>query len=125
MSIVSSSTSLAAASIMATKSAVEATVTAISESSLSSALGLIINSPSISPTETPETGPFQGISDMETATETPSIAVISGAQSGSTDITVATTLTSLRISFGNKGRMGLSITREARMAFSLALPSLR
>ena len=70
-------------------------------------------------------GPSHGISEMLMATETPIIAVISGEQSGSTDITVATTPTSLRISFGNSGRIGRSITREASVAFSEALPSRR
>lgn len=82
-------------------------------------------SPSIRPTLTPEIGPSHGISEMDSAMETPSIAAISGWQSGSTDITVATTLTSFLMSLGNKGRMGLSITLDARVAFSLALPSRR
>ena len=59
------------------------------------------------------------------AMDAPIIAVISGAQSGSTDITVHTSDTSLRISFGNSGRIGRSMTREVRMAFSLGRPSRR
>ena len=51
------------------------------------------------------------------------MAAISGEQSGSTDITVQTTETSLRMSFGNSGRMGRSITREAKTAFSEGRPS--
>jgi len=61
---------------------------------------------------------------MLSAIEVPTIAAISGEQSGSTDITVHTTETSLRISFGKRGRIGLSITRETRIAFSLGRPSL-
>ena len=59
------------------------------------------------------------------AVETPIIAVISGEQSGSTDITVATTEQSFLKSLGKRGRMGRSIQREVRIAFSLALPSRR
>ena len=90
-----------------------------------SAVGLMTISPSTRPTDTPEIGPFHGISEIEMAIEVPTIAAISGEQSGSTDMTVATIDTSLRISLGKRGRMGLSITLEARVAFSLALPSRR
>ena len=118
-------TSFAPASIIATRSLVEATVTYISLLALCSRVGLITYSPSTRPTTTPEIGPSQGISEIEIAIETPSMAVISGWQSGSTDITVATTPTSFLISLGKSGLMGLSITLEARVAFSLALPSRR
>ena len=79
--------------------------------------------PSTSPTNTPEIGPSHGISEILSAMEVPIIAVISGEQSSSTDITVHTTETSLRMSFGNSGRIGLSITRDARIALSEGLPS--
>ena len=124
MYIVSSSTQFAPASIIAIRSDVEATVVAISETALCSRVGLITISPSTSPTEQDETGPFQGTSEMEIAMEVPIIAAISGWQSGSTDITVQTIEQSFLISFGNKGRIGLSITREVRIAFSEGLPSL-
>ena len=52
------------------------------------------------------------------------MAAISGELSMSTDITVHTMHTSFLMSLGNRGRMGRSITREARMAFSEGLPSL-
>jgi len=65
------------------------------------------------------------MSEMEMAIEVPIMAVISGAQSGSTDMTVQTTDTSLRISLGKRGRMGRSMTREVRMAFSLGRLSRR
>ena len=64
------------------------------------------------------------MSEILKAIEVPIIAVISGEQSSSTDMTVHTTETSLRISLGNKGLMGLSITLEASIAFSEGLPSL-
>ena len=73
---------------------------------------------------TPPIGPFHGISEMDSAMDAPIIAVISGEQSGSTDITVSVSATSLRRSFGNNGRMGRSITREVRTAFSDGFPSL-
>ena len=69
-------------------------------------------------------GPSQGISDILNAIDVPIIAVISGEQSSSTDITVQTTATSFLISFGNSGRIGLSITLDAKIAFSDGLPSL-
>ena len=62
--------------------------------------------------------------NIDKAMEVPIMEVISGEQSGSTDITVQTTETSFLRSFGNSGRIGLSITRETNIAFSVGLPSL-
>ena len=121
----SSEISLPPASIMATRSAVEATVRLRSVFALCSRVGFNTISPSTSPTLTPEIGPSHGISEIAIAVETPIIAAISGLQSGSTDITVATTEQSLRRSFGKSGRMGRSIHLDVRIAFSLALPSRR
>ena len=75
------------ASIMITFSAVEATVSARSETNCWSAVGFTINSPSIRPILVPAIGPSNGISEIDVATEAPSIAVTSGEQSGSTAIT--------------------------------------
>ena len=58
------------------------------------------------------------------AVETPMAAATSGEQSGSTLMTVAMTVQSLRRSFGNSGRMGRSMQRDARIAFSDGLLSL-
>ena len=80
--------------------------------------------PSTRPTKTPATGPPNGISDMASATPVPIIAAISGELSISTDITVATMLTSFLKSFGKSGLMGRSITRDVKIAFSLGFPSL-
>ena len=55
----------------------------------------MINSPSIIPTRTDPVGPSHGMSEVARATDEPIIAMISVSQSGSTDITVATTTTSL------------------------------
>ena len=82
-------------------------------------------SPSIRPTAVLAIGPSHGISETAIAAETPIAAVISGEQSGSTDITVATTEQSFLMSFGKSGRIGRSIQREERIAFSVALPSRR
>ena len=49
--------------------------------SLCAAVGLMTYSPSTSPTKTPAIGPFHGISEMDSAIDAPSIAVISGEQS--------------------------------------------
>ena len=66
---------------MATFFSVEATVTAIWDLAFCSAVGLMTNSPSTYPTDTPEIGPFQGMSEMVMAVETPIMAAISGEQS--------------------------------------------
>ena len=122
--ITSSLTQSAPASIIAILLSVEATVVAILETALCSAVGLITYSPSTYPTETPEIGPFHGISEIERAIDVPTIAAISGMQSLSTLITVQTMETSFLISLGKRGRIGLSITRLTRIALSEGLPSL-
>ena len=83
-----------------------------------SAVGQTTISPSTSPTLTPAIGPFQGISEMVSASETPHMPAISGGQSASTDMTVMTTEQSLRMSLGKSGRMGRSTRRELRIALS-------
>ena len=123
MYISSSVTILAPASIMAMRESVEATVTAMRLSSRWAEVGLITYSPSMRPTETAEMGPCQGMSEMERAMLAPTMAAISGEQSWSTLMTVHTTVTSLRISLGNRGRMGRSITRLVMTALSLGRPS--
>lgn len=54
------------------------------------------------PTLTPAIGPFQGISEMVSASETPHMPAISGGQSASTDMTVMTTEQSLRHVLGEE-----------------------
>ena len=63
----------------------------------------------------PAIGPFQGISEMDIATEVAIMPAISGELSGSTARTVITTETSFLISFGKRGRIGLSTQREVRI----------
>lgn len=92
---------------------------------LCSRVGLRTISPSTRPTFTEEIGPSHGISETAIAAETPIAAVTSGEQSGSTDITVATTEQSFLKSLGKRGRIGLSMQRLVRIAFSPALPSRR
>ena len=92
----SSGTSFAPASIIITFSFVEATVSARSETSLWAAVGLNTNSPSMSPTCVVDIGPSNGISEILVAREAPSIAVSSGLQSWSTDITRFSKVTSFR-----------------------------
>ena len=122
--ISSSVTQSAPASIIAILELVEATVVAIFETALCSSVGLITYSPSIIPTEQPEIGPFHGTSEIEIAIDAPIIAVISGEQSISTLITVQTIETSFLILLSKRGRIGRSITRLVRIAFSEGLPSL-
>ena len=87
---------MAPASIMITFSRVEATVRARSLTCFWSAVGLMMNSPSIMPTWVVAQGPAKGISEMDVAMAEPSIAVSSGLQLGSTDITMLSSVTSLR-----------------------------
>ena len=67
---------------------------------------------------TPAIGPFQGISEIDNAADAPIIPQIAGSQSWSTDITVATTCTSLRTPLSNNGRIGRSIKRLFKIADS-------
>ena len=71
------------------------TVIYISDFSLCSRVGLITSWPSTLPTATEPVGPSHGISEVARATDEPIIPQISGEQSRSTDMTVATTTTSL------------------------------
>ena len=122
--IVSSGTSFAPASIITTFFCDPATVSSrvLSWRCLKSGLMMIL--PSTSPTWTPAIGPFHGISEIESAIEAPSIAATSGSQSGSTERMSRLIATSLRRSFGKSGRIGLSMTLEARIDLSVGLPSL-
>ena len=86
--------------------------------------GLITYSSSTFATTTPATGPLNGMLDTQSANEEPNKAVISLLASGSQDMTVFTTCTSLRKPSANKGRIGLSIKRAVKVACSVGLPSL-
>ena len=123
--MVSSSTSLAPASIITIFSSLAARVRDRSLCSRCSLVGFSTISPSTRPTDTPAMGPPQGISDMAMTREAPFMPDISAEQSGSRLMTVMVTQTSLRISLGNSGRMGRSTTREDRMACSPGRPSRR
>ena len=79
---------------MITFSLVEATVSAISETSLWSAVGLNTNPPSTRPTCVVEIGPSKGISEIVVAMAAPIMAVSSGEHSGSTLITMLFKVTS-------------------------------
>ena len=78
---------------------------------------------SVKPTITPAIGPSNGISEIINDNEDPNIAAISEGQSWSTDITIEITCTSLRKPSGNKGRIGRSIRRLVKVAFSEGRPS--
>ena len=109
---------------MLTASIVPATVKSISLSSISSAVGLIINSPLTLPTFTPATGPLNGISLIDTASDEANKAVISGVLSWSTDNISFTTSTLFLKFSGNNGLIGLSIILAHNVAASVGLPSL-
>ena len=74
-------TCFAPASTMLIASCVPATVKSRSDFSCSSADGFITNSPSTLPTLTPAIGPSNGILEIDTARDEPSIAASSGEQS--------------------------------------------
>ena len=122
--ITSSGTSFAPASIIATFSAVPATVKFKSLIFLCSSVGFITISPFTNPTFTAAVGPPNGISDIDNAADAPIIAATSGELSCSTHNTVATTTTSFLKSFGNNGLNGLSIALDTNIALSLGFPSL-
>ena len=92
--------------------------------SRSAGVGLMIYLPSTYPTTTDAVGPAKGMSEMLSAIELPSMPNTSGGISLSTESAVATTATSFKQPFGNKGRMGRSIRRDVRIALSEGLPSL-
>ncbi len=123
-SISSSLTSAAPDSTMLMASLVPATERWMSDFSLSSVFGLMMNLPSTRPTWTPAIGPSNGMLLIDKASDEPSIADISGVLSKSTLKTVLTTWTSLRKPSANIGRIGRSIKRAVNVACSLGRPSL-
>ena len=74
--ITSSGTSFAPASIMITFSLVDATVNARSETSFCAEVGLITNSPSISPTIVDAVGPSNGMSEIAVAIAEPMLGEV-------------------------------------------------
>ena len=81
---------------MITLSLVDATVSSRSDTALCALVGLNTSSPSTIPTLVLAVGPSNGMSEIQVAIAEPSIAVISGLQSGSTLITMLFNVTSLR-----------------------------
>jgi len=61
--------------------------------------------------------------DSAIAAEAPSIAGMSESISGSSEMTVGTTWTSLKKPSGNSGRIGRSIRRDVSVSFSEGRPS--
>ena len=116
--MISSGTSSAPPSTMRIASLVPATTILRSVSSNCALVGFTTNSPLIRPIRTPAIGPFQGTSEIDNAAEAPIIPQMAGSQSWSTDITVATTCTSLRTPLSNNGRIGRSIKRLFKIADS-------
>ena len=72
---------------------------------------------------TAPTGPANGRGEISRAAEAPLIASTSCELTMSTESTVAITWISFRKPFGKSGRIGRSIIRAFRVAFSEALPS--
>ena len=97
---------------------VPATTILRSVSSNCAFVGFTTNSPFTRPMRTPAIGPAHGISEIDNAADAPIIPQMAGSQSWSTDITVATTCTSLRTPLSNSGRIGRSIKRLFKIADS-------
>ena len=74
---------------------------------------------------TAPTGPWNGMSEIVSAVEAPLMLRMVGSLSWSTESTVEMTCTSSRKPSGKSGRSGRSVSREARIAVSLGLPSRR
>ena len=85
----------------------------------------MMNSSPTKPTRTPAIGPIKGNPAIKAAIDAPVTAKTSGGTLSSIAIVVATICTSSRNQFGNKGRMGRSIRRQIRVAFSGGRPSRR
>src|SRR3989344_1688868 len=95
-----------------------------SENSSSESVGFAKYVLSFSPTFKDATGPFQGMLEVASAADAPTIARVAGSFSPSTDSTIAITWTSFLKDLGNKGRIERSIRREVRISSSDGLPSL-
>ena len=80
--------------------------------------------PSLYPTLEPPTGPLNGIPEIDKAADTPSIAIISGSTLLFAETTLIMTCTSFIKPSGNRGLIGLSISLEVNVSFSLGRPSL-
>ena len=91
--------------------------------STSASVGLTTSSPSICPTRTAPTGPKKGSGEIISAAEAPLMQRMSCAVTMSADSTVQITCTSFLKPFGQSGRIGRSIMRAVRMAFSVGRPS--
>ena len=74
---------------------------------------------------TAPTGPWNGMSEITNAVDAPLMLRIVGSFSWSTESTVEMTCTSSLNPSGKSGRSGRSVSREARIACSLGLPSRR
>ena len=122
-SICSSVNSWASDSTMRTALWVPATTRSSAEATSCVALGLRTYSPSIKPTRAAPIGPLKGTPEMDSAADAPTIATTSGSISGSTDRIVAITCTSLLKPSGKRGRIGRSMRRQVKMAFSEGRPS--
>ena len=70
-------------------------------------------------------GPMNGNPAISAAIDAPVTARTSGGTFSSIAMVVATICTSSRNQLGNKGRMGRSIRRQVRVAFSGGRPSRR
>ena len=120
---VSSATSFAPASTIVRPSFVPTTIRSSSDSPMSGSDGLTTISPSMIPIRTAPTGPWKGSGEIINAAEAPLIARMSCGVIRSAESVVQMTCTSFRKPFGHSGRIGRSIIRAVRIAFSVGRPS--
>ncbi len=114
----SSGSRFAPASTIMIASRVPATIRSSSDSLSWLNVGLTTNSPSIRPTRTEAIGPLNGISLIVRAADAAIVPTTSGRFSWSVERTVITSWTSSLYPSGKSGRIGRSVWRAARMAFS-------
>ena len=108
----------APASTIMIASRVPETMRSSSLSSSSGIVGLITNSPAMRPTRMAAIGPWNGISLIVRAAEAAMVPRMSGSFSWSVERTVMTHWTSSLYPSGKSGRIGRSVSRQARIAAS-------
>ena len=100
------------------------TTISISDSSIWSRVGLIINSSLILPTRTVAIGPLNGKSEIIKAADAPTPANVSAMFWPSLDITVIITCVSFLKDLGKSGLIGLSVKRLVKISCSVGRASL-
>jgi hypothetical protein len=102
---------------------VPATTMSNSLSSICWKVGFTTNSPLMQPMRTAAIGPWNGMSEIDTAAEDAMMEMMSGGLTMSELTTVGTTCISRPKALSNNGRIGRSIKRLTKISLSLGRPS--